>query len=329
MKKATLTFFLTFLFALPVFSQTIAEKKAGTSYGGSDLSQEMQRFLLQVNKELQESQAELRRLYAQVQELYEQKAPEEAYRDLLTRINAVKQSIEALENSWREMAMQGFAEEKYALWHQPEATIGQLVMDYGAQDFIYLLTPEIASLPLSVDSNLPIPRASWNEMLELILVQNGIGIRQLNPYLRQLFLLQADKSNIRLITNQRKDLEVLPADARICFVISPEPEDVRRIRLFLEKFVNPNTTAMQKLGRDILIIAPVGDVRDLLKLYDFASSNRGDKEYKVIALKRVDAVEMASILSAIFDQMLEGPQGGGRDRMERPETQRRSSRKGP
>lgn len=320
MKKITLTFFLTFLFSFPLLvSQTIAEKKAGSSYGGTDLSQEMQRFLLQVNKELNESHAELQRLYDQAQELYNNKASESEYQSLLVRINAVKRSIETLENSWREVAIQGFAEENYALWHQPEATIGLLVMDYGSQDYIYLLNPEIASIKLSVDSNLPIPRASWSEMLELILSQNGIGIRQLNPYLRQLYFIDEDKTHLKLITNNRKDLEVLPAETRVCFVLSPEPEDVRRIWLFLEKFVNPNTTVMQKVGRDILIIAQVGEVQDLLKLYDFVSSNRGDKEYKVIALRRVDAVEMASILGAIFDQMSPPQNERGQERHPSPE----------
>lgn len=312
MKKTAITFLLTFLMALPLASQTIAEKKAGASQGGSDLNQEMQRFLIQVNKELTESQAELRRLYAQVQKLYDQNAPEESYRDLLTEIHKVKNSMEGLENSWREMATQGFSEENYALWHQPEATLGQLIMDYASLDYIYLLTPEIASIKISVDSNLPIPRASWNEMIELILSQNGVGIVQLNPFLRQLYLYDQDKSHLRLITNKRQDLEVLPQDVRVCFVLSPEPIDVRRIWLFLEKFINPNTTVMQKVGRDILIIASVGEVKDLLKLYDFVSTNRGDKEYRIIGLRKTNAEEMAKILSAIFDQMIESPSGSER-----------------
>lgn len=200
------------------------------------------------------------------------------------------------------MSVQTGQTESYGLWHQPETTLGQLVIDYGSQDYIYLMTPEIASIKLSVDSNLLIPRASWTEMLDLILVQNGIGTKQLNPYLKQLYLIKEDKSSIKLITNRRKDLELFPPDMRACFVLSPEPAEVRRTWLFLEKFVNPNTTVLQQVGRDIFIIGQVADLQDLLKLYDFIAANKGDKEYKVFPVTRVDPEEMARILAAIFDQ---------------------------
>ena len=34
------------------------------------------------------------------------------------------------------MATQGGAQEGYALWHQPESTLGQLVIDYGSQNYV-------------------------------------------------------------------------------------------------------------------------------------------------------------------------------------------------
>lgn len=318
-KKLILGFFVCTYASAMLHAQTIAEKKAGAVSSRSDLNQDMQKFLLQVNSELKESQKELHRLYAEVGELYRQKAPEETYKILLDRINQVKENIQNLENSWREMATQAGEQEEYALWHQPDTSLGQLVMDYGSQSYVYLMTPEIAAMKLSVDSNIPIPRSSWSEMLEIILTQNGVGIKQLNPYLRQLYLINQDKSNLVIITNKREDLEVLPGDARIGFMLSPEPSDVKRIWVFLDKFINPNSTVLQTIGRDILIVSSVAEVQDLLKLYDFVASNRGDKEYKVISLRKVDAEEMAKILGAIFDQFIEPPQPLERERIpERP-----------
>ena len=151
----------------------------------------------------------------------------------------------------------------YALWHQPETNLEQLIIDYGSQDYVYLMTPEVSAIKLSINSNLPIPRASWNEMLELILKQNGIGIRQLNPYLRELYILKQNNHPLRYITNQRQDLEMFPRDERIAYWLSPDPSDVRRIWFFLDKFVNPNITVVQQIGRDILIIGQVGDVQEL------------------------------------------------------------------
>lgn len=288
-------------------AQTIAEKKAGSTQSGSDLSHDMQNFLVQLNKELKEYHDDLKKEYCKVCELYENNVPDDHYVALLERINDIKGQIQQREKTWTDMAVSANSEEGYALWHQPDTSLGQLVMDYGSQNFVYLLTPEIAQMKISVDSNLPIPRASWNEMLELILAQNGVGIKQLNPYLRQLYLLKEDKSNIRLITNQRCDLEIYPSDARICYVLTPEPSDVRRIYTFMDKFANPNSTCLQMVGRDVMIIAQVAEVQELLKLYDFIATNRGDKEYKAVPLTRVNPQEMSKILAVIFDQLHETP----------------------
>lgn len=287
---------------MAVFSQTISEKKASFLDQSQDMNPDMHKFLLEVNRELRHSQDELQKLYAQVRALYAHGADPEAYQQLLVKINEIRKNVTNLENSWRELSVQTGQTEAYGLWHQPETTLGQLVIDYGSQDYVYLLTPEIASIKLSVDSNLLIPRASWGEMLDLILVQNGIGTKQLNPYLKQLYVIKEDRSSIKLITNRRKDLELFPGDMRACFVLTPEPAEVRRTWLFLEKFVNPNSTVLQQIGRDIFIIGQIADLQDLLKLYDFVAANKGDKEYKVFPVTRVDPEEMARILAAIFDQ---------------------------
>lgn len=303
---------VTILLILSLFTgslgeaQTIAEKKSGIA-GGSDLSQDMQKFLKQVNKELKEWHLEQKRLYSKVLTLYQNNAPEEEYKVILNKINDIQLNIDILENSWRQMAFDAGAESEYGLWHQPETTLGQLIIDYGSHHYVYLMSPEIADIKLSVDSNLPIPRSSWDQMMDLILTQNGLGFKQLNPYLRQLYRIKDDNSGIRLITNNKSDVEVFPENVRVAFMLTPQPAEVRRVWSFLDKFINPNSTVLQMIGRDILIIAPAGEVLDMLKLYDFVLTNRGDKEYRAVPVSRVDAEEMAKILSSIFDQFIEAP----------------------
>lgn len=308
-KKRFYTIFLLispFLFSLSLFGQTIAEKKASLVSGGTgDLSKEMQKFLLQVNTELQEQRELLHILYDEVRVLYHANAPQEEYETLLQEINQVKTNITLLEKSWRDMAAENNREEDYALWHQPDTTLGDLVMDFGSQDFVYLMEPDIEELPLSVNSNIPIPRSSWTEMLELILAENGVGYKQLNPFLRQLYFLDEDNSTVELITNNRQDLEIYPNQTRICYVLSPDPSEVRKFWFFLDKFVNPNTTELVMLGRDILVIAPVKEVQELLRLYDFVEANKANLEYKVMPLRRVNAEEMGKILTTIFDHFKE------------------------
>ena len=234
------------LLLLPVAGESlsIAEKKASLLSGGSgDLNQEMQRFLIQVNNELREQRELLRNYYAEVALIFDEGGDVSSYEELFQEINAVKAQIALLEHSWRDVAAQNNQDEEYALWHQPDTTLGDLVIDYGSQDYVYLMSPEIAAIPISINSNIPVPRAEWSEMLDLILNQNGIGIRQLTPYLRQLYLLDSSSSSssIAMITNDFDDLNTVADDTRVCFMLSPPPSEVRRIWYFLEKFVNPET----------------------------------------------------------------------------------------
>ncbi|MFI5344710.1 MAG: hypothetical protein ACHQUC_10895, partial [Chlamydiales bacterium] len=296
---------MLFLLIVPLASvaaQSIEEKKAHLKESESDLDHDTEQFLLQINQEIQSLHTNIQRLYDEVLKLYREESPPAEYRALLDQINDDKRQLFLLESRWRDLATKDNQGEGYGLWHAPETNLEQLIIDYGSQDYVYLIPPEVGSIKLSVDSNLPIPRSSWREMLELILRQNGVGIRTLNPYLRQLYLIKEDHSNLKLITNHYPDLEVLSPDTRVCFVLSPEPSEVRRTYAFLEKFINPNTTVLQVLGRDILIIGRVADVQDLMRLYHFISSNRGEKDYRLVPLYKTSPEEMAKILAAIFDQ---------------------------
>lgn len=286
-------------------AQSIADKKASLKNTETGFDRDTERLLFQVNKETEEIEAKIRILYEEVLASYEREDHEDQYKSLLDEINENKRQLALIENTWREVSSAGNRTEQYGLWHAPETTLEQLIIDYGSQDYVYLIPPEIGGIKLSIDSNLAIPRSSWGEMLQLILKQTGVGIKVLNPYLRQLYLVKQNNSNLRMITNNSADLEVLPQDVRVSFVLSPEPSEVRRVYLFLEKFIDPNTTTLQVLGRDILIIGPVGDVQGLLKLYDFIATNRGDKEYRLVPVFKVKAEEMAKILNSIFDRTLE------------------------
>lgn len=285
-----------------IAAQSIEEKKANLKDSESDLDHDTEQYLHQINEEILFLHTHIQQLYDEVLRLYRADAPPAEYRALLEQINQNKKQVYTLENRWKDLVTKENRGEGYGLWHAPETTLEQLIIDYGSQDYVYLIPPEVGSIKLSVDSNLPIPRSSWREMIELILRQNGVAIRNLNPYLRQLYLITEDNSNLRLITNSCQDLEVLPPDTRVGFVLSPEPSEVRRTYTILEKFINPNTTVLQMLGRDILMIGRVADIQNLLRYYQFISANRGEKDYRLIPLYKTSPEEMAKILAAIFDQ---------------------------
>lgn len=300
--KSAYLLLLTLSLPFSIFSQSIAEKKANLTSEENDFDEEAGQFLDRINEETLEIQDKIRDLYETANQLYQQEAAAENYQVLLEQINEHKRYLSQLELQWRQLISRSNRPEGYGLWHAPETTLEQLIIDYGSQDYVYLIPPEVGEIRLSIDSNLPIPRASWSQMLELILTQNGVGIRTLNPYLRQLYLLKQNLAHLQLMTNQREDLEILPGEARVGFVISPEPSEVKRAYSFLEKFANPQTTVLQALGRDMLLIGPVGEIQDLLKLYDFIATNRGEKDYRLLPVFKTKADEMAKILSTLFDQ---------------------------
>jgi len=309
MMKSAITLLISiFLLQGPLWGLTIAEKKAGgSSAGGTELSAEMKQLLNQVNVQIARSRGKLRDLYAEVKSLRDRNAPPEEFEPLLWNISVIKDNIREAEENWRQQAIASGKGAGYSLWNQPDTTIGQLVDDYGSAEYIYVMPPEISKMKISIDSNLPIPHSSWGEILEVILDQNGIGVKQINPFLRELFLVQTNVANLSLITARRGDLEFFAPGDRVAFILQPDPIELKRIWYFLNRFVNPDTTILQMVGREILIIARVSEVRELLKVYEFVAVNKGNIEYRAVRVNKVDAEEMAKILSAIFEGISEAP----------------------
>lgn len=298
-----LTFFLISFISFSIGSaQSLAEKKAALRTPETGLDEDSENFLLQINKETKEINEKIQGLYKEIWRLYRNQVPVEDYKYLLVEINEEKRYLNHLQETWREMSSRGSQGDSYGLWHAPDTTLEELIVDYGSQDYVYLIPPEVGGIRLSINSHLPIPRASWTEMLETILSENGVGVKELNPYLRELYLLSENHSNLRVLTNRRQDLEVLPPNARVGFVLSPEPSKIHETFLSLEKFISNQTTFMQVIGRDILVMGKVEDIQDLLKLYDFFTTNRGDKEYRLIPVSKIRVDEMARIIEALFDQ---------------------------
>ena len=265
---------LLLLLLLPVIcAYTIAEKKESFSHNDQELDHEMQAQLSHVNETIANKRLKLHKLYEKASDLHCSQAKEAAYVALLQEINGLKAEIAGVEETWRIESSALIQTDSYALWHQPDTTVSQLVMDYGAQDCIYLIPPEVSQLRLSINSNLPIPRESWCECLELILSGQGVGVRQLNPYLRELFFLRNQPSaGLQHITSDPRDLDLLPSLARICFVLSPETAFAKNSLQFLQKFSNPMTTSMHLVEGNIFIISTTEAIKELLKLYDFVQA---------------------------------------------------------
>ncbi len=249
---------------------------------------------------LTEKRFYLKTLYEKAQELYFSDSDSIRTKKFLQEIQKTKKEIIEIEEMWRDRNALVAQSESYSLWHQPESTLSQLVMDYGTSDYLYLIPPEIGCMRLSINSNLPIPREAWSSCLELILAQNGVGTRELSPYVRELYLFRFDLSHVNHITSDPADLNYLSDDERICFVVTPDSPDPTVALHFLQKFSNPTSTIVEMIRSDIYIVARAETVKELLKLYDFFKTGKRGADYQLVTLSKVDPGTMISILDAAF-----------------------------
>ena len=285
---------------LCIHGQTIAEKKASFERSDNEMDPITLHELREVNQLMDEKRGELSHLYEKARTLYLSGTDLESYSPLLLLIGQLKAEIAEIQNMWRLETASLVQHEEYALWHQPDTSLHQLVMDYGAPDHVYLIPPEVGGIRMSLNSNLPIPRESWGECLELILSQYGIGVRSLNPYLRELYVLRNDPSGIKGILDKSEQLDFYPPHARVCFILTPSVTDSRADMLFLQKFSCPVETKIEIMSGRIYITSSVDTIQELLKLYTFAYSGAGRQEFQLVTLCKINAREMEMILNSAF-----------------------------
>ena len=287
---------------------TFAQKRE--QMAKNDSSSSSKHELKTIHEALLKKKAELRATYEEMQGVIfaesnvdvalgqEQLDVAEGYRK---KIADLQKEIRVLEQEWKDISIEESDEEIEGLWHQPDSTIGQLVIDYSNGDAVFVMPPDIAGYKIHLSSRLSVPRAVWGEMLDVILANFGIGIKTLTPFVKQLYFLRINQSGLGCITDDRKILDSLPPDERIGFVCSPPTGELRRILQFLEKFAPQDQLAVQMVGGHLVLVGTVREVKDLMKVYDFIASPKRAQEYRIITLQRADSEEVAKILTCIFE----------------------------
>ncbi|MBS0654281.1 MAG: type II secretion system protein GspD [Verrucomicrobia bacterium] len=292
-------------FFIPLEGITISEKRATLLPGSSSRQVAGSESSSQISQALADKKQQLHLFYATVQQEYasidDGSLNTENLNARIAALTALRQEIRDLEEKWIASSKQGSEQEAEGLWHQPDTTIGQLIVDYGSCDYIYLIPPEITGLKVHVSSQLSVPRVLWNEMLELILAQSGVGVKQLNPFLRQLFFLKVNQSSIVAITDNSDELHLMDHNSRVCFVLQPPPTELRRVFQFIERFAPHEQMAIQVLGNNIIITGRSRDITEMLKIYSFISQPKHMLEYRLVALQKAQSEEVATILETLFE----------------------------
>lgn len=306
--KSKLAIILMCAFALN--GQTIEEKRDSLLLQKEE--KELHTFLEEINGQLRHLRLAMEEKYDLVNEYHKEGAKEEEYQDLLKDVNAIRREIQDLEKEWHDLSVleSKKEDEGYALWDQEETTLSQLIMEYGSSDFLYVIPPEVLSMKLHMHSDIPIPRESWSDLLEIILAHNGIGIKQLNSYTRQLYILKQDLVAVDQILNDPRDLLRIPPRSRVAYVFSPPPERIKGVSQFFERFRDPKMTFVYQVGYKIAIISSKEEVEKLLALYDAVWEKENEKLTRVLPMCRLKPEDMEKILVAYFGDLTKKPRVG-------------------
>jgi general secretion pathway protein D len=264
-------------------------------------------LLKEINERIYVLRAQLQEGYHQVQTLHNIEAEEEKFHALLADVNIIKQTIHSLEKQWREIVIKEAKQEEegYALWDQEETTLAHLIIEYGALDYLYIVPPEMANMKLSMHSNVPIPRESWNDVLEIILSHNGIGIKNINPYARQLYLLKQEPACIERIASSLEQLLLTPEHSRVFYVFSPPIEHIKSVRQFFEKFSDSKQTFIYQIGSKLGIVSNREEVQKILQLYQTVWGQMQGRVSRVIPILKMSVKEMEKIIQSFFNESIE------------------------
>ncbi|MES2273693.1 MAG: hypothetical protein V4487_05840 [Chlamydiota bacterium] len=254
------------------------------------------------NEVLSQIREELRLKFEAASILAEKGAREIEYQDLLVSVRSLKEKIRKLEENWRKGTVDeaSRSDEAYALWDVGETTLAQLIMEFGASDYLYIIPQELSGMKISLFSSIPLPHESWNEMIEMILSQNGVGVKKLNPFVKQLYILKLDPSAIEGIVDHEGDLELFSNHCRLFYVFSPPPEQLKSVQAFFERFSDPKQTTIQSIGSKVAIVSTKESIDKLLGLYHAVWEQGRGKVARMINLTKINSQEAEKVLKAVF-----------------------------
>jgi general secretion pathway protein D len=254
------------------------------------------------NLDLARLKAELQEKYAVGLKLVQSGEAEEEFHKLLSEVKEMKSRMARMEEGWRVASVLDSAsgDESYALWDMGDTTVAQLVMEYGASDFLYIIPQELSAMKISLFTSVPLPREAWGEMIESILAHNGVGVKKINSYAKQLYILKLDPSAIEGIVDREEKLELFSNQARLFFVFSPPAEQLKSIQGFFERFSDPKQTTIHTIGSKVVLVSTRETIDKLLGLYHAVWENSGGKVVRLVPLAKIQPAEAEKVLKAVF-----------------------------
>ena len=254
------------------------------------------------SQEVAQLREQLKEKYEEASLLAKEEAAENQYLSVLNDVRSLKREKAALEEKWRKAFADEASggDESYALWDVGETTLSQLIMEYGASDFLYIIPQELSAMKLSLYSSIPLPRESWGEMMEMILAHNGVGVKKLNTWVKQLYILKLDPSAIEGIVSREEDLSLFDPYTRIFYVFSPKAEQLKSVQGFFERFSDPRQTTVQSMASKLVLVSTRETVEKLIGLYRAVWEQDRGKVVRLVNLTKIAPAEAEKVVKAIF-----------------------------
>lgn len=278
-------------FAFSCFAEAPLDESGVKDSTAQEFSQEISQLKIAIQEKFDQGSA-----------LVKEVADEAAYLQVINEIRALRRAKQDLEERWRKTFSEdpGNGMENCALWDVGETTLSQLIMEYGASEFLYIIPQELSAMKMSIFSNIPVPRESWSEMIEMILAHNGVGVRKLNGLVKQLYILKLDPSAIEGIVSREEDLLLFEPHSRLFYVFSPTAEQVRSVQSFFEKFSDPKQTTIHSIASKVIVVSTRETIEKLIGLYRAVWEKDQGKVVKIISLLKITPQEGEKVLKAVF-----------------------------
>jgi general secretion pathway protein D len=293
-------FFICLTIATTVVALSVEQKLDSCS----DMAPEIAQIVQLQNQQLGELKTQIRALCLQAQNSYEKVSPE-----LALQVESLRQNLWALESQFASSYAASSLDrgEGISLLNKEDITLAELLNEYGPQNTIYLCPPELGSLKLHFQNCLPIPKESWKSFVELLLSQNGIGIKELNGYTCQLYLMNKEPFSVQKVVSTQEELQLLDPGSRAFYVFAPPMEQVKSVVGFFEKFMDPKLASCFQIGTRMALVGAKEELIKLHKLYEAMWEGIEGKVSKVVPISKIPVKEMEKILQAFFADAFEKP----------------------
>lgn len=192
--------------------------------------------------------------------------------------------------------------EHFPLENHEDLSLSQFVIQYAPEHLVYLIPPECDNIKIHISSTLTPPEDSWEEILRIVLNAHGVGIKNLNPFIKQLYLMEERKIHVEFLTHEIEELNKLPQHIHVGFLFKEAQDKKQELFSFLQKFSNPNQSSIHLLKEGVFIIGFVSEVKELARIHQFLQSHQKEKTYRLVHLKKLVSSDAKNLLDNLIKE---------------------------